>query len=174
MEIRFLIIISAFVVFSKFIKIYNRKLIKMHKDYYPCYDIMNQKITSIIGFNMCLWNFIHIILYCLLCFLFNAGLDVKRHFLVFIIGLSWLLLSPYKEINNKHKKCSGTVYEDTFIPRNDDLFFNTLGQVIYIVLIKFSIMDILFKKNMSKKLNKKNILHNSYINILKKIFIYFK
>lgn len=151
MEIKFLVIASTFIIFSKFIKIYNKKLIKMHNDYYPCYDIMNQIITSIFGFNMCIWNLIHIIVYCYLCFLFKAEFNIKRHLLVFFIGLMWLLLSPYKETNNEHQKCSGTVYEDTFIPRLDDLFFNTFGQVIYIILIKLNITNIIFdqicKKN---------------------------
>ena len=145
MEIRILIIISTFILFSQFIKLYNKKLIKMHNEYYPCYDIMNQKIASILGFKMCIWNFMHIVIYCLLCVLLKAELNPKKHIIVFMIGLLWLIMAPYKEKNNKHEKCDGTVYQDIFIPRTDDLFFNTTGQVVYILLYKWNIVQKIIK-----------------------------
>lgn len=151
MEFRMLFLIIIFFIFSSFIKTYNKKLISMHKDNYACFDIMNQKIISILGFDMCFWNFMHIIIYFIACILFNARLNFKIHFFVFCIGLSWLLLSPFKEDNNEHNKCINTVYEDTFKPRTDDLFFNTLGQVIYIFAVKFDLVNFL-KNSLCDKL----------------------
>lgn len=141
----FLIILFGGFIFTKFIKIYNKTLIKLHNDKYVCYDIMNQKIATILGFKMCIWNFIHIILYFSLCLIFKAHLNFKIHFLISMIGLSWLLLCPFKEKNNLHSKCQNTVYEDIYIPRNDDLFFNTLGQVIYILLYKWNIIQYILR-----------------------------
>ena len=60
---------------------------------------------------------------------------MKRHLLVFMTGLAWYIICPYKERSHKHKKCKDTVYEDTFIPRLDDIVFNILGQILYIVLL---------------------------------------
>ena len=104
----------------------------MHGENYACYDIMNQKIMTILGCDMCFWNFMHIIIYCILCFLFDAQLDVKKHALVFIVGALWYVLAPYNVTkSHAHKKCPNIVYKDTYIPRLDDLLFNSLGQVLY-------------------------------------------
>ena len=146
MLIQLLFIGFIFISFSHFIKNYNKYLIKIHKEYYTCHDIMNIKICSILGFPMCVWNFIHIIIYCLVCVLFNAKLDTKRHLYVFMTGVAWYLLCPYSEHNHKHKKCKGTVYKDTFIPRLDDLVFNTLGQLLYIFLYKTDMIKVLMLK----------------------------
>ena len=140
-----LIILIGGFIFTNFIKFYNRTLIKMHKEKYACYDIMNQKFANILGFDMCIWNFLHILLYFVICLFFRARLNFKVHFLIFLIGLIWLITSPFKEINNKHSKCKNTVYEDTFIPRTDDLFFNTTGQVIYILLYKWEVLQNIIK-----------------------------
>ena len=85
----------------------------------------------------CIWNILHIIIYFLLCILINVRNDILKHIIVFLIGFMWLILAPYSNYKNKPQKCKNTVYNDTNIPRKDDLVFNTLGQLLYIIVFKY-------------------------------------
>ena len=66
--------------------------------------------------------------------MFNAKKNSLLHLYIFFIGLSWLILAPYKKIESNPNKCDNVVYEDTNIPRKDDLIFNSIGQLLYFLI----------------------------------------
>ncbi len=95
-------------------------------------DILNKKII----FNICIWNILHIIFYLILCFILNAKFDIFKHIFIFCIGLLWYLTEKkiLKKINNNiilksHNNC----YTNIFEPHYTDLFFNLMGQILYIL-----------------------------------------
>ena len=55
------------------------------------------------------------------------------HIQIFLIGLLWYFLAPYKKLTMNQTNVN-TVYYDTNIPRYDDIIFNLTGQLIYIIL----------------------------------------
>ena len=133
--IKYLIIPFCFIVFSILIRKYNNHLKNKYGNNYACKDLLNHKIISIYKLNGCIWNIIHIFIYFLLCILFNAKKIYYKHILIFFIGLLWYFLAPYSNYNNNPNKCQNTVYSDTNIPRQDDIIFNSLGQLVYIFLL---------------------------------------
>lgn len=136
---KLILVVLFFTLFPLIIRKYNNTMIKKYKNNYSCCDKMNKKLIKIYKFNGCWWNIIHIFIYCILCFLIDAQLNLNKHLLVFIIGLFWFVLSPYKEQGHINNKCNDTVYNDTFKPRRDDIFFNSLGQLLYVILFVIKI-----------------------------------
>jgi hypothetical protein len=133
-------IIFLYIISTIFIKKYNNLLRKKNKKS-ACIDIMNKKIFSICGINACIWNLSHILIYCFICYIVDVKLSLKKHLLVFILGLIWYLSCPYyKKSYYKCKNKNNIVYENTDNSRLDDLVFNTTGQLLYIVLFYFKII----------------------------------
>ena len=133
--IKYLLIPLCFVFFSVFIKIYNNTLKKKYGNNYACKDIMNKTLFNIYNLKGCIWNIIHILIYFGLCVLINAKLNIYKHIIVFVIGLLWYFLAPYSNNKNSPKKCNNVVYLDTTIPRKDDIIFNLIGQLCYVLII---------------------------------------
>lgn len=133
--IKYLLIPLCFVFFSVFIKIYNNTLKKKYGNNYSCKDIMNKTLFNIYNLKGCIWNIIHILIYFGLCVLINAKLNIYKHIIVFVIGLLWYFLAPYSNNKNSPKKCNNVVYLDTNIPRKDDIIFNLIGQLCYVLII---------------------------------------
>lgn len=95
-------------------------------------DILNKKIM----FNICIWNILHIVFYLILCLILNARFNIFKHFFIFCIGLLWYLTETnfLQKINNNivlisHNNC----YNNIFEPHYTDLFFNLMGQILYIL-----------------------------------------
>jgi len=131
---KYIIIPICFVGFSILIKLYNDRLKKKYGNNYACKDVLNKILLSFLTLKGCIWNLMHIFIYFGLCVLINAKLNVFKHVIVFTIGLLWFFLAPYSNNNNNPDKCNDVVYIDTNIPREDDIIFNFLGQIIYIIL----------------------------------------
>lgn len=134
--------IILFYIFSTiFIKKYNDSIRK--KNINPgCHDIMNKKLFSLFGINACIWNLSHIIIYFSICYLFNAKLSIKKHLIVFIFGIIWYISCPYyKQGNYKCQNINNIVYENTDQPRLDDIVFNIVGQLLYVLLFYFKIIN---------------------------------
>lgn len=135
---KLLFILFCFFTFSIFIVKYNGILYKKYGNKFSCLDIANQELFSIFGIKACLWNLSHIIIYFFLCILINARLSIYRHFIVFTIGILWYISSPYTtKLKSANCKNNDIVYSNTYIPRKDDIFFNTLGQLFYILFYNF-------------------------------------
>ena len=133
-------IIFFYIISTIFIKVYNNFLRKKNKNI-ASIDIMNKKLFSIYGINACIWNLSHILIYCFICYIVDAKLSLEKHVLVFILGLIWYLSCPYYK--KKYYECknkNNIVYENTDQGRLDDLFFNIMGQLLYIILFYFKII----------------------------------
>lgn len=95
-------------------------------------DILNKKII----FNICIWNILHIIFYLILCFILNVKFNILKHIFIFCIGLLWYLTEKFflqKINNNIILKSQNNCYNNIFEPHYTDLFFNLIGQILYIL-----------------------------------------
>lgn len=95
-------------------------------------DILNKKII----FNICIWNILHIVFYLILCFILNAKFNILKHIFIFCIGLLWYLTEKkflQKINNNTILKSQNNCYNNIFEPHYTDLFFNLMGQILYIL-----------------------------------------
>ena len=133
----YIIIILCFIIFSIIIRLYNNWLFKKYGINFGCYDIANRELFSIYNIKACLWNLSHIIIFFILCILINAKYNIYKHIFVLTIGILWYILSPYYK-NTKEVKCDINikyVYTDTNKPRKDDIIFNIIGQILYLLYI---------------------------------------
>ena len=59
----------------------------------------------------------------------------KSHGLIFATGILWYIIEPilyhHTAIQQNKIKDDSKVYENVYIPRLDDIVFNTLGQMLY-------------------------------------------
>lgn len=98
-------------------------------------DIMNIKLYSL---PICGWNLTHIFIFYLLSSFVDAKIkNIKKiHLLVFTIGILWYLIEPviykHRAIYQKEIYDTSRVYKNVYIPRLDDIVFNTIGQMFYI------------------------------------------
>lgn len=135
------LIIFFYIISTIFIKKYNNSIRKKNKKT-ACVDIMNKKLFSICGINACIWNLSHVLIYCFICYIIDAKLSLEKHLLVFVIGIIWYLSCPYyKKGHYKCKKTDNIVYDNTDQPRLDDIIFNTAGQLLYVMLFCFKIIN---------------------------------
>lgn len=103
-------------------------------------DIMNKKLFSICGVNACIWNLSHIFIYGFMCYAIDAKLSFKKHLLIFILGIIWYISCPYYKKGYQYKN-DNIVYENTDQGRLDDIIFNITGQLVYVFLFYFKIID---------------------------------
>ena len=103
---------------------------------------MNKKIFSLYGINACIWNLSHVSIYCFICYLFDTQLSIEKHLIVFVFGIIWYMSCPYyKHGNYKCQNINDIVYENTDQPRTDDIIFNSMGQLLYVLLFYFKIIN---------------------------------
>ena len=140
--ILFIFCIIFFFIFSTiFIKKYNNSVKKKNINA-ACHDIMNKKLFSLYGINACIWNLSHVLIYCFICYLFDAQLSIEKHLIVFVFGIIWYMSCPYyKEGHYKCQNINDIVYENTDQPRIDDIIFNSMGQLLYVLLFYFKIIN---------------------------------
>ena len=97
-------------------------------------DILNKKLI----FNICIWNILHIVFYLTLCLILDARFDLFKHIFIFCIGLLWYLTEKkiLQKINNNNVlKSHNNCYNNIFEPHYTDLFFNLIGQILYILYL---------------------------------------
>ena len=134
-------IILFFILSTIFIKDYNNSVRKKNA-YTACYDILNKKLFSMYGVKGCIWNISHILIYCGICYLLDAQFSIIKHLIVFIFGIIWYISCPYyKKGKYKCNNENDIVYENTDQPRLDDIIFNSMGQLLYIFLLYFKIIN---------------------------------
>lgn len=98
-------------------------------------DIMNIKLYSL---PICGWNLTHIFIFYILSSFIDVKIkNIKKvHLLVFTIGILWYLMEPviykHRAIHQKEIYDTSRVYKNVYIPRLDDIVFNTIGQMFYI------------------------------------------
>ena len=85
-------------------------------------------------------EFIHVLIYCLICYIIDA-IILEKHLLVFVIGIIWIFCPYYKNGHYKCKKTDNIVYNNTDQPRLDDIIFNMTGQLLYVILFYFKIIN---------------------------------
>ena len=131
----YIIIIQIFVLFliewySQFLDKHNNTNSK------ECVDRFNQAFLTI---RVCLWNLSHIFVFLFYCFLLKP-ITLYDHLYIIIIGVIWYLIQSFarKHTSGNINNCQHVVYENMLRPRPDDFIFNTLGQMIYIIIIYFT------------------------------------
>jgi hypothetical protein len=135
------VILIFFILSTIFIKKYNNTIRKKNKNP-ACVDIMNKNLFSLFGIKSCIWNLSHVLIYFFICYLIEAKFSIKKHLLVFIFGIIWYISCPYyKKGCYKCNNENDIVYENTDQPRLDDIIFNTTGQLLYILLFYFKIIN---------------------------------
>ena len=138
------IILGLGIASTLFITIYNFILKLYYGNNYSCFDILNIKLGNIFNYNFCLWNLSHILIFYFFCKIIKAEYNIYLHLLVFLFGVLWLVIAPYSKKGNKCDlpgKINKIVYSDIYNPRLDDLIFNSLGQILYLILLKLYIFQ---------------------------------
>ena len=134
-------IIEIIILISIFLLVGTGMRYFLAKNPNPENDPANKTLFSFLNISVCFWNIIHIFVYFMLCIIIDARLCVDRHLLVFIIGVFWYLIVPMlalpvEGIKKEDKNVRGSLisYSDTRIPMLSDFIFNTLGQILYIIV----------------------------------------
>lgn len=98
-----------------------------------CDDILNYKLFDI-DIPVCLWNISHTITFVILSHIMNVR-SLYDHTKLLSVGIIWYIIERSFSHPDRVYNCTTTdsVYKNTSKPRYDDIFFNTLGQVIYII-----------------------------------------
>ena len=97
-------------------------------------DKLNIKLYSL---PICGWNLTHVFIFYLLCAFLEPKIKNKKiaHLLIFTIGILWYIVEPiiykHKAIHQKETKDPSKVYKNVYVPRFDDIVFNTAGQMLY-------------------------------------------
>lgn len=137
--IEIILMIITFIIISKSMRYFLEK----HSD--PNKDPANKTLFSLSSYiSICIWNFIHIIVYFILCIIIDARLCIDRHLFVFIIGIAWYLIVPMLTLpvegvkNKKNNRGTLISYSDTRIPMLSDFVFNTTGQLLYVIFFLFN------------------------------------
>ena len=112
-----------------FIHLY-RKMLEKRSESPSCVDALNRTFLEI---KFCMWNVLHIIAYFVLCLKFKPT-SLSEHFRIMSLGVVWFVIEKTFSTQQERGKCGkNVVYKNNTTPRYDDIFFNTLGQMLYIV-----------------------------------------
>jgi hypothetical protein len=100
-------------------------------------DFLNIKILEL---DICGWNLLHVIFNFLVCYFFNVK-TIFGFVIIFLLGILWFFFE--KELFQKYnkdyieKENKDTVYSSISYPRHDDIIYNLLGIITYIVFKRF-------------------------------------
>ena len=87
---------------------------------------------------ICGWNLTHILIFYLLSDIMENLIKnrIQSHIITFCIGCIWYLIEPivyHHKAKVQNKRTNDLmVYDNVYVPRLDDLIFNTIGQIIHI------------------------------------------
>ena len=110
-----------------------RHYIQMNNKDPDCDDYLNKKLFDI-NLSFCWWNIFHIIAFIFLSYQFKAS-NIYDHVKIFLIGLIWFVIEYLFSKPDRDYNCntSNNVYKNTSRPKYNDILFNTVGQIIYIL-----------------------------------------
>jgi hypothetical protein len=99
-----------------------------------CVDILNKTLYEL---KFCIWNICHIFIFFFYCVIMKP-VTLLDHFYIFLIGVFLFILEIYIKTpisQNKKIECKCVTYTDLDKPRVDDLIFNTMGQILYVICL---------------------------------------
>jgi hypothetical protein len=126
------ILILGFVTVLLFVHMY-RYYMKLNSKDIECDDRLNVKLFDI-DIPVCLWNIAHVITFVILSHVISAR-SLYDHTKLLLVGIIWYIIERSFSQPDRIHGCTtiDNVYKNTSKPRYDDIFFNTFGQIIYII-----------------------------------------
>jgi hypothetical protein len=126
------ILILGFVAVLLFVHMY-RSYMKLNSKDIECDDRLNVKLFDI-DIPVCLWNIAHVITFVILSHVISAR-SLYDHTKLLLVGIIWYIIERSFSQPDRIHGCTtiDNVYKNTSKPRYDDIFFNTFGQIIYII-----------------------------------------
>jgi hypothetical protein len=126
------ILILGFVAVLLFVHMY-RYYMKLNSKDIECDDRLNVKLFDI-DIPVCLWNIAHVITFIILSHVISAK-SLYDHTKLLLVGIIWYIIERSFSQPDRIHGCTtiDNVYKNTSKPRYDDIFFNTFGQIIYII-----------------------------------------
>jgi hypothetical protein len=126
------ILILGFVAVLLFVHMY-RYYMKLNSKDIECDDRLNVKLFDI-DIPVCLWNIAHVITFIILSHVISAR-SLYDHTKLLLVGIIWYIIERSFSQPDRIHGCTtiDNVYKNTSKPRYDDIFFNTFGQIIYII-----------------------------------------
>lgn len=126
------ILILGFVAVLLFVHMY-RYYMKLNSKDIECDDRLNVKLFDI-DIPVCLWNIAHVITFVILSHVISAR-SLYDHTKLLLVGIIWYIIERSFSQPDRIYSCTtiDNVYKNTSKPRYDDIFFNTFGQIIYII-----------------------------------------
>ena len=126
------ILFLGFVTVLLFVHIY-RYYMKLNSKDIECDDRLNVKLFDI-DIPVCLWNIAHVITFVILSHVISAR-SLYDHTKLLLVGIIWYIIERSFSKPDRIHDCTtiDNVYKNTSKPRYDDIFFNTFGQIIYII-----------------------------------------
>ena len=126
------ILFLGFVTVLLFVHIY-RYYMKLNIKDIECDDRLNVKLFDI-DIPVCLWNIAHVITFVILSHVISAR-SLYDHTKLLLVGIIWYIIERSFSQPDRVHNCTtiDNVYKNTSKPRYDDIFFNTFGQIIYII-----------------------------------------
>jgi|TARA_B110000967_G_scaffold170067_1_gene179832 hypothetical protein len=106
---------------------------KLNSKDIECDDRLNVKLFDI-DIPVCLWNIAHVITFVILSHVISAR-SLYDHTKLLLVGIIWYIIERSFSQPDRIHGCTtiDNVYKNTSKPRYDDIFFNTFGQIIYII-----------------------------------------
>ena len=126
------ILILGFVAVLLFVHMY-RYYMKLNSKDIECDDRLNVKLFDI-DIPVCLWTIAHVITFVILSHVISAR-SLYDHTKLLLVGIIWYIIERSFSQPDRIHGCTtiDNVYKNTSKPRYDDIFFNTFGQIIYII-----------------------------------------
>ena len=126
------ILILGFVAVLLFVHMY-RYYMKLNSKDIECDDRLNVKLFDI-DIPVCLWNIAHVITFVILSHVISAR-SLYDHTKLLLVGIIWYIIERSFSQPDRIHGCTtiDNVYKNSSKPRYDDIFFNTFGQIIYII-----------------------------------------
>jgi hypothetical protein len=128
---KYFIIIGLQICVLIWIKIYGSGLTNNNDK--ECNDPLNKTLFKL---RFSIWNMSHIIIFFIYCLIMKP-VSFQDHFEIFMFGVVWYLMQYIINYNTDKykKKCNHSVaYENIYKPRLDDFVYNTLGQILYLII----------------------------------------
>jgi len=125
-------LILGFILVLVFVHTY-RYYMKINSKDTECDDVLNSKLFDI-DIPVCLWNIAHVITFVILSHVMDVR-SLYDHTKLLLVGIIWYIIEHSFSHPDRIYDCTtiDNVYKNTSKPRYDDIFFNTVGQIIYII-----------------------------------------
>lgn len=108
-------------------------------------DPLNRPLVTLCSGHLVVggWNLLHVMFFAVSCVVINAGTDPLKHLALIALGVSWFLieeslLSHFVSTEDWQEDIEASqpvAYDDITKPLPVDLFYNVLGQSMYVIAV---------------------------------------